>query len=270
MQKFWDFKQADDKHEAELYFYGEISDTSWDGDEVTPQAFKKDLDRLGDLSNLDIYINSLGGDVFAGLSIYNMLKRQSAHTRVHVDGIAASAASVIAMAGDEIIMPRNAMMMIHNAWTLTGGNADKLKATAEKLDRIDGTLAQIYSDRTGLSTETVRDMMARETWMNGDEALGKKFCDRTEENKRFAALADDMSAVAKSKYENASEIDFSAFSTEKVSNDDTESKSEPEKPADEPFNGGNSEPVEDKATEEQELRQRRLDLKQKLILMEGM
>ena len=114
MAKFWDFKAKENK--AELMLYGEISDTSWWGDEVTPKAFKSELDALGDVEQIDIYINSGGGDVFAGEAIYNMLRRHNAKKVVHVDGLAASIASIIAMVGDEIVMPENAMLMIHEAW----------------------------------------------------------------------------------------------------------------------------------------------------------
>ena len=95
MNKFWNFKAAGGK--GELYLYGEISDSSWFGDEVTPAQFQKDLAALGDIDNLDIFINSPGGDVFAGITIYNMLKRHKAAKTVHVDGLAASSASIVAM-----------------------------------------------------------------------------------------------------------------------------------------------------------------------------
>ena len=105
MKKFWNFIK-NEAGDGELTLYGEISDVTWWGDEITPQQFKKDLDDLGDISNLNIYINSPGGDVFAGQTIYSILKRSQAHITVYIDGLAASIASIVAMAGDEVIMPK--------------------------------------------------------------------------------------------------------------------------------------------------------------------
>ena len=119
-KKFWSFKALDETT-GELLLYGEISDISWWGDEVTPKQFKEDLDALGDIDVLNVYINSPGGDVFAGQAIYSMLKRHKAQVKVYIDGLAASIASLVAMAGDKVIMPANAMMMIHNPWTWCWG-----------------------------------------------------------------------------------------------------------------------------------------------------
>lgn len=183
MKKFWNFKAADKR--AELQLYGDISDASWWGDEITPKQFKADLDALGDISELDIYINSGGGDVFAGFAIYNMLKRHAATKTVYVDGLAASIASVIAMVGDKIVMPENAMMMIHNAWTIAIGNKAEIRKIADEMERIDGQIEQIYADRTG--NDDIASLMEAETWMTGAEAVEKGFADELEPNKKIAA-----------------------------------------------------------------------------------
>lgn len=181
--KFWNFKAADKR--AELMLYGDISNASWFGDEVTPKQFKADLDALGDITELDIHINSGGGDVFAGFAIYNMLKRHAAKKTGYVDGIAASIASVILMVCDKIIIPENGMIMIHDAWTLAGGNKDALRKVADEMERIDGQIAQIYTDRTGVDNAAA--LMAAETWMTGAEAVEKGFADELETNKKLAA-----------------------------------------------------------------------------------
>ena len=103
-KKFWNFK-AIDNTTGELTLYGEISNETWYGDEVTPKEFKAGLESLGDIETLNIYINSPGGDVFAGQTIYSILKRHNAHKNIYVDGLAASIASVIAMAGSTILVP---------------------------------------------------------------------------------------------------------------------------------------------------------------------
>lgn len=182
--KFWNLKAKKDDNRAELTLYGEISDTTWWGDEITPKDFKADLDALGDVEQIDIYINSPGGDVFAGESIYNMLNRHKARKIVHIDGIAASIASIVAMVGDEIIMPENAMMMIHEAWTFIGGNKRELRDMAENLERIDDSLTGVYVARTGKNAADIAAMMQAETWMTAKEAVEMGFADRVEENKK--------------------------------------------------------------------------------------
>lgn len=189
MNKFWTFKGLADK-KGELFLYGEISDSSWFGDEVTPAQFQKDLVGLGQIDALDVFINSPGGDVFAGISIYHILKRHEASITVHVDGIAASAASIVAMAGDRIVMPKAATLMIHNAWSFGAGNKTKMRAMADELERLDGQLADIYASRTGKDAATVSVWMDQERWMSGDEALKDGFCDEVEENAQIAACAD--------------------------------------------------------------------------------
>jgi len=167
--------------------YGDISSYSWWGDEVTPKQFKEDLDALGDITQLNIYINSGGGDVFAGQAIHSMLKRHSATKTVYVDGLAASIASVIAMAGDTIIMPTNAMMMIHKCWTIALGNADDMRKMADDMDKIDESIVAAYVGKTGLDKEDIIDLMTEETWMTAEDAMSYGFIDEIEESKQVAA-----------------------------------------------------------------------------------
>jgi len=187
VKKFWNFIK-NEAGDGELTLYGEISDVTWWGDEITPQQFKKDLDDLGDISNLNIYINSPGGDVFAGQTIYSILKRSQAHITVYIDGLAASIASIVAMAGDEVIMPKNAMMMIHNAWTIASGNKEDLRNMADTLDKIDGVLANIYAEKSGKTLEEVQEKMNAETWMTADDAFEFGLVDRVSEDMKIAAM----------------------------------------------------------------------------------
>ena len=188
-KRFWAFKELYDKH-GELLLYGPISDSSWLGDEITPAQFARDLAGLGQIEQLDVFVNSPGGDAFAGISIYHILKRSNAYKTVHIDGIAASAASVIAMAGDKIVMPKAATMMIHNALAIGMGTKTDMLALADELQRLDGQLAQIYSDRTGKESSAVAKWMNEERWMSGSEAFTDGFCDEVEPNKAIAACAD--------------------------------------------------------------------------------
>lgn len=184
--KFWNFlaKSADT---GELMLYGEIASSSWYGDEVTPKQFKSDLEALGEIKNLNIFINSGGGDVFASQAIHSMLARHTAYKTVYIDGLAASGASVIAMAGDNIIMPSNAMLMIHNAWTFAMGNKDELRKIAESMEKIDGTLVEVYANKTGLDPDEIKSMLDAETWLTAEEAKEKGFANEIEHEKKLAA-----------------------------------------------------------------------------------
>lgn len=189
MNQFWEFKAAAPK-KGELYLYGPISDSSWFEDTVSPAAFQKDLAKLGDIETLDIFINSPGGDVFAGIALHNIIKRHPAFVNVHIDGIAASAASVVAMAGDKIIMPAAATMMIHNASGACYGNKKNMRYLADALERIDGQLSEIYAGRTGKEKTDIAAWMDAERWMSGVEAMADGFADELEENKQIAACGD--------------------------------------------------------------------------------
>ena len=187
-RKFWQFRAAaDDPKVGELLLYGEISDFTWWGDEVTPRQFREDLEALGDIDELRVYINSPGGDVFAGQAILSTLKRHKARKVVYIDGLAASAASVVAMAGDVIRMPKNAMMMIHNVWTIAIGDANELREVADALDRITESVVAAYQEKTGLDADEIRRMMDAETWMTAEEAVEKGFADEIEETRAVAA-----------------------------------------------------------------------------------
>lgn len=185
-KKFWQFN-AKGNNTGELMLYGDIASSTWWGDEITPKDFKADLDNLGDIQALNIYINSSGGDVFAGQAIYSMLKRHSATKNVYIDGLAASIASLIAMAGDRIIMPANAMMMVHRAWTVAMGNSNDFRKLAEDMDKIDESIITVYEAKTGMKQEDIIPLLDAETWMTAQDALDNGFCDEIEEEKQVAA-----------------------------------------------------------------------------------
>ena len=159
---------------CDLYFYGDIVDSwsgAWDDTDQYPQAIKEFLDEAKD-KNINIYINSGGGSVFAGMAIYNMLKRHKGHKTVYVDGLAGSIASVIALAGDKIVIPKNAYMMIHKPWCACGGNADDFREMANTLDKVEQGILNVYKDN--LASEMLYDeiveMVNNETWLTGEEA----------------------------------------------------------------------------------------------------
>ncbi len=183
---------------ADLYFYGDIVSDWWgawtDSDQY-PEAIR-DFLKEQEGKDLNIYINSGGGSVFAGIAIYNMLKRHKGHKTVYVDGTAASIASVIALAGDRIIIPSNAFIMIHKPWTHGHGNANDFRKMADDLDAIETGIFNVYLENLldDADENDIKDMMAAETWLNGEEA-SKYFNIEVGEAKEYAAqITDAMKA----------------------------------------------------------------------------
>lgn len=183
--KFWSMNKADKA--GELYIYGDIVAYKWDDSDITAKSFKEDLDAMGDIDTLNIYINSPGGNVFQGQAIYSILKRHKAYKNVYVDGIAASIASVIAMAGDAIFVPKNGMMMIHRPWTVAIGNMDDMLAAAESLEKIGISIKATYMERFKESEDKLQELLDAETWLTADECLEYGLCDEITEEKQIAA-----------------------------------------------------------------------------------
>ncbi|MFU6607771.1 ClpP-like prohead protease/major capsid protein fusion protein [Pseudomonas aeruginosa] len=167
---------------AEILLYDEIG--VWG---ITAQQFARELKALGDLSLISLRIHSPGGDVFEGTAIYNLLKNHPARVEAHVDGLAASMASVIAMAADTIYMPENAMMMVHRPWGIQGGEADDMRRYADLLEKIEGTMVAAYMAKTGKSEEDIKALLKAETWMDGREAVEAGFADQLTEPLAAAA-----------------------------------------------------------------------------------
>lgn len=161
---------------TKVYIYDEIGD-SWWGESTASSDFIKQLANI-DTANIELHLNSPGGDIFDGVAIYNALKAHSAKVTVIVDALAASAASFIAQAGDEVIMTKAATMMIHDGSSFAWGNAADLRSTADLLDKLSNTIAEIYSDRAGNSIEFWRALMVEETWYNSHEAVEAGLADR--------------------------------------------------------------------------------------------
>ena len=185
--RLWELKQAASGDGLELYIYGDVESMTLDMEnwryvqsENSAQHFREELAKYPDAKRIDIYINSYGGDVFEGTAIYNQLKRHQARKVVHVDGFACSIASVIAMAGDEVIMPRNTLMMIHNAWMCACGNAAELRKAADDLDVINAAGRQAYLQKAGdkLPEDELVRMMDAETWLTAARCVELGLADR--------------------------------------------------------------------------------------------
>ncbi|GDP44468.1 phage protease/scaffold protein [Escherichia coli] len=180
----WFRMKAGNKSDADIYIYDEIG--FWG---VTAKQFVSDLNALGNITHINLHINSPGGDVFEGIAIFNALKNHGASITVYVDGVAASMASVIAMVGDPVIMPENAFMMIHKPWGVSGGDADDMRDYADLLDKVESVLLPAYAQKTGKTTDEIAAMLADETWMSGAECLAHGFADQvTPEVKAMACI----------------------------------------------------------------------------------
>lgn len=177
-KKFWQVKNEVNGN-SEILLYGQIAgESSWWGDEVTPRSFAEDLESLGG-KDVTVRINSGGGDVFAAHAIHNQLVAYKGRVTVVIDGLAASAATIIAVAGDKIVMPANALFMIHNPaiWLSDYYGADELLKVAEALNTIKSSIVAAYRKRCKAGDEEIAAMMNAETWMGAAECLEKGFAD---------------------------------------------------------------------------------------------
>ena len=176
MKKFWNWIRDETNPDARiLRLEGAIAEESWFDDEVTPAAFKAEL--TSGSGPITVWINSPGGDCVAAAQIYNMLMDYPADVTVRIDGIAASAASVIAMAGTKVQMSPVSVMMIHNPLTVAMGDSDEMRRAIQLLDEVKESIINAYEIKTGLSRAKLSHLMDGETWMNAKKALELGFCD---------------------------------------------------------------------------------------------
>lgn len=181
----WRMEYQPESDTLELRLYDTIDGDGWFTEsETSAKAIAKKLAEMPNAKEIKIFINSLGGSVMEGLGIYNQLKRHAAHKTVYIDGFACSIASVIAMAGDTVIMPKNAVMMIHNAWVVAAGNAAQLRKTADDLDVINAASTQAYLDRAGdkLSPEKLTEMLDAETYITADQCIELGLADKYDDS----------------------------------------------------------------------------------------
>lgn len=186
-KKFWNWaRDADESGERVLYFDGEISDETWWGDEITPAMFKSEL--FSDKGDITIWLNSPGGDCIAASQIHAMLMDYPHNVTVKIDGIAASAASVIAMAGTKVLMAPTALMMVHNPLTIAIGDTDEMQKAISMLDEVKESIINAYQVKTNQSRAKISHWMDAETWMNANKAIELGFADGVlEDSKRHQA-----------------------------------------------------------------------------------
>lgn len=175
MKKFWNWVCDEDTESRTLYLNGVIAEESWFDDDVTPAAFKEEL--LSGEGNIVVWINSPGGDCIAAAQIYNMLMDYKGSVTVKIDGLAASAASVIAMAGTEVLMSPTSLMMIHNPFTIAIGDSEEMQKAIGMLNEVKESIINAYELKTGLPRDKLSQLMDAETWLNANKAVELRFAD---------------------------------------------------------------------------------------------
>ena len=174
--KFWNVMKNEEEKSAELILYGSIgSDEYWD--DISDKAFKQDIENLGDVENITLHINSPGGSVFSAVAIANTLKNHKAKITANIDGLAASAATIITSACDTVRMPKNALFMVHNPITFAYGNNQDMQKTLEMLNKVKNSIIETYLNKAKTDKETLSELMDNETWMSAEEAKEYGFVD---------------------------------------------------------------------------------------------
>lgn len=196
----WNLTKNKD-NSADLILYGDIGD-SW-LDDVSSKNIANELKNL-DVSTINLRINSGGGDVFTAIAISNLLKNHKANVIAHIDGLAASAATIITSACDKVIMPKNALFMIHNPWTVVGGEAKDMIKTAEQLDKVKNSIINTYKSKTNLEIEEISKLMDEETWLDPYEAKEKGFIDEISDEENIEVIENKLIV-------NSIALDFSKF-----------------------------------------------------------
>ena len=205
MKKYFQLTTSEDGTTADLDIYGDISSCWWDDDAMSAPKLSKQLDELGDVSQINVHINSYGGEVAEGLAIYSALRRHKARVRTTCDGFACSIASVIFMAGDERLMSDASLLMIHNAWTSAWGvNAADLRKLADDMDTITSASKSAYMARVSITEDELTELMDAETWISPADAVDMGFAteietfeggDKASQGARDALMALVMASV---------------------------------------------------------------------------
>ena len=229
-KKYYSLAVNEEKSEANIYIYGDITSWEWFDNDVSSYTLARQLENL-DVNNINVYINSYGGEVGEGLAIYNSLKRHKAKIKTYCDGFACSIASVIFMAGDERIMSNASLLMIHNAWTWASGNANDFRKQADDLDAITQASINAYMENVNITEEEVKAMLDNETWLSYQNALEYGFATSVvNENNNNKASQSVKKSLQRMILDN------------QIKNKNQEPKQEPIEPAQEPV----QEPIKEK------------------------
>ena len=187
---FWNWDNDGESGVRTLCLDGTIADESWWGDEITPRMFKEEL--FSGSGDIVVWINSPGGDCVAASQIYTMLRDYTGNVTVKIDGLAASAASVIAMAGTEVLMAPTALLMIHNPMSIAIGDTEEMQKAIAMLDEVKESIINAYEIKTGLSRVKLSHLMDAETWLNANKAIELGFADGILEDEKKRIQPDDV------------------------------------------------------------------------------
>lgn len=213
------FSMEKSNQTASINIYGDITSYPWAEGDTSSASLSRVLDSLSDVSQINVYINSYGGEVAEGLAIYNALKRHKAQITTYCDGFACSIASVIFMAGDKRVMNESSLLMIHNAWTLASGNAAELRKQADDLEKITQASIEAYKSHSSLAEEDIKALMDAESWLLPSEALAYGFATEIEQTTKEKASQNAFSKLM--------EI-IKAYQADEQPEDDTEDEEETE------------------------------------------
>lgn len=186
-----------------IYIYGTIGQDWWDDDAISAGEFVTQLNSFAG-EDVDVYVNSPGGDAFDGSAIYSAIQAYPGRVTAHIDGLAASSASFCVLSADEVVISPSALVMVHCAWTYAQGNATALRDTAGTLEKLDQTIAGIYARKSGMEADEALALMEVETWMSAEEAVEAGLCDSLSED---MAIAAHVNKKLFAMYRNAPEIE---------------------------------------------------------------
>ena len=242
---------------ATINIYGDITSWEWFDTDVSAATLSKQLEALGDVEQIDVFINSYGGEVAEGLAIYNALRRHKAKITTYCDGFACSIASVIFMAGDERVMNEASLLMIHNAWTYAAGNAEELRKQADDLEKITQASVEAYKAHSSLSAEEIKALMDAETWILPNEALEYGFAtkvDKTEsKNASQSAFKQLMNIITAHQEANTNDDDDDEEKPDDEEEPKTEDVKEEPNTEEEPTDEDESEEGDDKEESTQQM-----------------
>lgn len=203
MKKWYEIVNKADK--SEVWIYEQIGEDFWSGGGVTAKNFQKDFSKIKS-NQIDLHINSPGGEVFDGITIYNMIKNHPAKVTTYIDGLAASIASVIALSGDEVIMADNALFMMHNPYGSVMGDSEEMRKFADTLDKVTDSIVMAYVSKSGKSETDIRGLMGEETWLSATEAYAFGFVDTISEQMDMAAMVKFTPIMAKAQFKHIPDI----------------------------------------------------------------
>ena len=228
-KRYYSLVMSEDKSEADINIFGDITSWAWEEfGEVSANMLSKQLEEMGNVKTINVHISSYGGEVKEGLAIYNALKNHKAKVKTYCDGFACSIASVIFMAGDERIMSKSSLLMIHNAWMFTSGNANELRKQADDLDKMTQASVNAYMEHVSISEKELKELLDNESWLDYEQCLEMGFATSiVGESKSEKASQSVRKKLVQMILEKQAEDEEETEDEENTNNDDSPNVDEP-------------------------------------------